>query len=99
MEQDEQIRQLTPVASRIAREAEIDIVPGTEVMTDIGGAHFQHAADNPDAVVLIPQPSDDPHDPLVSIPRLVSSFQQRSLYTLHGHGTEERDFCPSVNSS
>ncbi|KIY03902.1 uncharacterized protein Z520_00594 [Fonsecaea multimorphosa CBS 102226] len=36
------------------------LYPGTEVMTDIGGLHFKHAGKN----VLVPQPSDDPSDPL-----------------------------------
>lgn len=63
MERAESIPNLTPVG----REAEVDLVPGTEVMTEIGGARFYHNEDNPDSVVLIPQPTDDPHDPLVSI--------------------------------
>ncbi|KAH7274708.1 major facilitator superfamily domain-containing protein [Fusarium solani] len=52
----------TPQASRIEREAEVDLVPGTEVMTDMGGARFD--SDNQDSIVLIPQPTDDPQDPL-----------------------------------
>jgi hypothetical protein len=55
----------TPQASRIEREAEVDLVPGTEVMTDMGGARFDSG--NQDSIVLIPQPTDDPQDPLVSI--------------------------------
>lgn len=31
-------------------------------MTDVGSHHFVKASDR----VLVPQPSDDPHDPLVS---------------------------------
>ncbi|KAK6380303.1 hypothetical protein LTS17_005492 [Exophiala oligosperma] len=36
------------------------LYPGTEVMTDVGGLHFKHAGKS----VLVPQPSDDPSDPL-----------------------------------
>ncbi|KAF7563710.1 hypothetical protein G7046_g419 [Stylonectria norvegica] len=64
MGRGETINQMTPTASRVAREVEVDLVPGTEIMVDLRGAHFHHASDNPDAVVLVPQPSDDPHDPL-----------------------------------
>ena len=44
-------------------EAELDtkIYPGTEIMTDIGSHHFVKGA----STVLVPQPSADPHDPLV----------------------------------
>lgn len=50
------------MASQIEREAEADLVPGTEVMTALDGAR----SDNQDSIVLIPQPTNDPHDPLVS---------------------------------
>lgn len=33
-------------------------------MTDVGSHHFVKSSDR----VLVPQPSDDPHDPLVSLP-------------------------------
>ena len=33
-------------------------------MTDVGSHHFVKSSDR----VLVPQPSDDPHDPLVSPP-------------------------------
>lgn len=36
------------------------IYPGTEIMKDVGSHHFVKGKEN----VLIPQPSDDPHDPL-----------------------------------
>lgn len=38
------------------------IYPGTEIMKDVGSHHFVKGKGNSD--VLIPQPSDDPHDPL-----------------------------------
>ena len=37
------------------------IYPGTEVMTDVGSVHFLKGSRE----VLVPQPSADPHDPLV----------------------------------
>ncbi|RFU74225.1 serine threonine kinase 16 [Trichoderma arundinaceum] len=60
MERAEHVSNPTPVASRIEREVEADLVPGTEVMTAMVGA----TSDNQDSIVLIPQPTNDPHDPL-----------------------------------
>ncbi|KAJ4859479.1 major facilitator superfamily domain-containing protein [Trichoderma breve] len=60
MERVEQVSNHSPVASQIEREAEADFVPGTEVMTAANGAR----SDNQDSIVLIPQPTNDPHDPL-----------------------------------
>ena len=42
-----------------------DTVPGTEVMVDPGGFHL--AKSNGNETVLIPQPTEDPHDPLVCL--------------------------------
>jgi hypothetical protein len=39
----------------------MEILPGTEVMADIGAHHFVKGAHRE---VLVPQPSDDPNDPL-----------------------------------
>ncbi|KAH6656051.1 major facilitator superfamily protein [Truncatella angustata] len=39
------------------------IYPGTEIMKDVGTHHFVKAGQG-SASVLVPQPSDDPHDPL-----------------------------------
>ncbi|KAJ5707624.1 Major facilitator superfamily domain general substrate transporter [Penicillium malachiteum] len=46
-------------------EAEIGqtILPGTEIMADVGSHHFVKASSKSDRV-LVPQPSKDPHDPL-----------------------------------
>jgi len=52
---------------RIQRETNVEILPGTEVMADIGGAHFIHADNSTKSTVLVPQPTDDPHDPLVRL--------------------------------
>ncbi|KAL4914526.1 major facilitator superfamily domain-containing protein [Aspergillus aurantiobrunneus] len=40
-----------------------EIYPGTEIMTDVGSHHFVKSSSHPHRV-LVPQPSDDPHDPL-----------------------------------
>ena len=49
----------------IEEELHVDIVPGTEIMTDVGGRHFVRSkAGGSSGQVLVPQPSDDPHDPL-----------------------------------
>lgn len=39
----------------------MEILPGTEIMTDVGSHHFVKGSKS----VLVPQPSSDPHDPLV----------------------------------
>ncbi|GIZ42349.1 hypothetical protein CKM354_000562300 [Cercospora kikuchii] len=44
----------------LEQELHTEIVPGTEVMTDVGSHHFVKGGSH----VLVPQPSDDPHDPL-----------------------------------
>jgi hypothetical protein len=41
-------------------ELHTDIVPGTEVMRDVGSYHFVKSGTH----VLVPQPSGSPHDPL-----------------------------------
>lgn len=40
----------------------MDILPGTELMTDVGSHHFIKTAGTQQ--VLVPQPTADPHDPL-----------------------------------
>ncbi|EXJ71189.1 uncharacterized protein A1O5_06183 [Cladophialophora psammophila CBS 110553] len=46
-----------------AQELVSEVLPGTEIMTDIEGVHFVHGRDS-NHVVLVPQPSMSPHDPL-----------------------------------
>ncbi|EMD68313.1 hypothetical protein GGP41_001858 [Bipolaris sorokiniana] len=46
---------------QLEEELHTEILPGTEVMTDVGSHHFVKGNH---AVVLVPQPSDDPNDPL-----------------------------------
>lgn len=50
---DQELRELE-------NELHIEILPGTEVMADVGSHHFVKGKSH----VLVPQPSDDPHDPL-----------------------------------
>ncbi|KAL2851341.1 major facilitator superfamily domain-containing protein [Aspergillus pseudodeflectus] len=47
----------------LERELHTEIYPGTEIMTDVGTHHFVKSSSHPDRV-LVPQPSNDPHDPL-----------------------------------
>ena len=53
---EKQLRQLEA-------ELHIEILPGTEIMADFGTHHFvkETGAKGP---VLVPQPSNNPHDPL-----------------------------------
>ncbi|KAI0018713.1 hypothetical protein F4780DRAFT_781089 [Xylariomycetidae sp. FL0641] len=46
---------------------QIKIYPGMEIMEDIGPHHFVKSGRR-SADVLVPQPSDDPHDPLNGSP-------------------------------
>ncbi|KAI7502090.1 serine/threonine kinase 16 [Hortaea werneckii] len=45
---------------QIEEELHTEILPGTEVMADVGSHHFVKGGSH----VLVPQPSDDPQDPL-----------------------------------
>lgn len=67
MEQAEHVSNPTPMAALPEREIEVDLVPGTEVMANMDGVSFYRDSNNQDTVALIPQPTNDPHDPLVSI--------------------------------
>ncbi|KAF1845003.1 MFS transporter-like protein [Cucurbitaria berberidis CBS 394.84] len=46
---------------QLESELHTEILPGTEVMADVGSHHFVKGAHRE---VLVPQPSDDPNDPL-----------------------------------
>jgi hypothetical protein len=48
----------------LQEELHTEIYPGTEIMTDVGSHHFVKAGTGTHSV-LVPQPSDDEHDPLV----------------------------------
>ncbi|KAK6412397.1 hypothetical protein LTR95_017975, partial [Oleoguttula sp. CCFEE 5521] len=49
---------------RAAEQLNVDLIPGTEVMTDVGGAHFAKAGGRETGSVLVPHPSSSPNDPL-----------------------------------
>ena len=50
---------------QLEEELHVQVVPGTEIMKDVGSHHFVKSSAQ-SGPVLVPQPSDDPHDPLVS---------------------------------
>lgn len=54
---------LVQTLRELERELGTEIYPGTEIMTDVGSHHFVKAGSGAHAV-LVPQPSDDEHDPL-----------------------------------
>jgi hypothetical protein len=41
----------------------VELIPGTEILTDLEDTHFIRGGRH--AIVLVPQPTSDPHDPLV----------------------------------
>ena len=49
--------------AQIQEELNVEIVPGTEIMTDVGSHHFVKS-EGRNHGVLVPQPSQNPHDPL-----------------------------------
>jgi hypothetical protein len=49
---------------KLEEELQTQIYPGTEIMKDVGTHHFVKAVEGAHSV-LVPQPSDDEHDPLV----------------------------------
>ncbi|CAK3809951.1 Protein HOL1 [Lecanosticta acicola] len=67
-----------PLDQRIAEQIEdVEIIPGTEVMKDVGDVHFAHAG-GANSSVLVPQPSNNPSDPLNwSLPwKLITAVSQ-----------------------
>ncbi|CAO1600619.1 hypothetical protein XANCAGTX0491_004305 [Xanthoria calcicola] len=51
---------------QLEQELNVQIVPGTEVMVDNGTGNHRFVKPSASSNrVLVPQPSDDPHDPLV----------------------------------
>jgi len=48
---------------KLEQELHTEIYPGTEIMIDVGTHHFMKSYGQS---VLVPQPSDDEHDPLLS---------------------------------
>ena len=54
----------------LEQELHTEIYPGTEIMVDVGTHHFVKAGTGTHSV-LVPQPSDDQHDPLVGYHELL----------------------------
>jgi hypothetical protein len=54
---------IVQVLHQIEEELHIELLPGTELMADFGSHHFVKSGDKSHRV-LVPQPSDDKHDPL-----------------------------------
>ncbi|KAH8705624.1 putative MFS transporter [Talaromyces proteolyticus] len=48
---------------QLEEELDVKIYPGTEIMTDVGTHHFVRSSGS-SSNVLVPQPSENPHDPL-----------------------------------
>lgn len=67
--------QNTELQARLAAEQELNIemLPGTEILSDISNLHRVHAHNTPDSTVLVPQPSASPDDPLVWKPKVPTS--------------------------
>lgn len=59
----------TQTIQQIEEETGEKFYPGTELMADVGSHHFVKSSSKSDRV-LVPQPSEDPHDPLVCLPVL-----------------------------
>jgi hypothetical protein len=59
------------VAQQLEAERQIELLPGTEIMTELSGTHFVHAHNAPNSTVLVPQPTQLAHDPLVRPPVLL----------------------------
>lgn len=63
----------------LSNELHAEILPGTEVMTDVGSHHFVKGSHRE---VLVPQPSDDPNDPLNwSTPWKIACITAASMVT------------------
>lgn len=46
---------------------DIELIPGTEILNDLDGVYSQHGVlETSQHIILLPKPSNDPHDPLVS---------------------------------
>jgi hypothetical protein len=58
-----QRHQTKPTQERrqLEHELNVEILPGTEIMADVGSHHFVKGSHRD---VLVPQPSDNPNDPL-----------------------------------
>jgi len=54
-------------ARPVPEAEEIELIPGTEILNDPNGVYSQHGVlETSQHIILLPKPSNDPHDPLVS---------------------------------
>ncbi|MCJ1284625.1 hypothetical protein MMC26_003959 [Xylographa opegraphella] len=60
---DAQGAETPQVLRQLEQELNVKILPGTEIMMDVGEHHFVKSSASSDRV-LVPQPSDSKHDPL-----------------------------------
>lgn len=49
----------------VEQELHIEMLPGTELLEDVGNLHRIHDHNAVNSTVLVPQPSSSPNDPLV----------------------------------
>lgn len=73
---------------RVVSPVHTEMVPGTKIMTDVQGSRFIHAHNSASSTVLVPQPTEDIHDPLVSW--FANFLRRRHLHELQqaNHKTE-----------
>ncbi|KAK5116411.1 hypothetical protein LTR62_007958 [Meristemomyces frigidus] len=66
------------VEKRPGMVPDVEIVPGTEIMSDVDGLHYAHAGGSTNGSVLVPQPSNNPSDPLnwSLMWKLITAFSQ-----------------------
>lgn len=71
---------------RTVSQIHTEIVPGTKIMTDVQGSHF-YTHNSASSIALVPQPTEDIHDPLVSW--TVNFLRRKHLQEPHRLTTEQ----------
>lgn len=57
-----------PNSQPILGNEEVELIPGTEILNDLSGIYSERGVlETEQHVILLPMPSTDPHDPLVSL--------------------------------
>lgn len=52
----------------ILDNVDVELIPGTEILNDLSGIYSERGVlETEQNVILLPMPSSDPHDPLVSL--------------------------------
>jgi hypothetical protein len=64
----------------LAASLDVEMYPGTEIMTDYLGSHLAHNHNEKRATVLVPQPSHQLDDPLVSFLSLLRTLWARLTF-------------------